>query len=167
MNVTGLRFTKKRSISHRIPEPGPFRHPVLRLPSMGPHCSSPLSLPKGAAHLPDCQTDHTLSLSLSLWLNETLESPLDCKKIQPVYPKGDQSWMFIGRTDVEAENSNTLATWCEELTHLKRPWCWERLKAGGEGDNREWDGWMASLIQWTWVRAYYGSWWWTGKPGML
>ena len=48
-------------------------------------------------------------------------------------------------------NSNTLVTCCEELTHLKRPWCWERLMAGGEGDNREWDGWMASLTQWTWV----------------
>ena len=89
-----------------------------------------------------------------LWtvvLEKTLESPLDCKEIQPVYPKGDQSWVFIGRTDVEAWNSNTLATWCEELTHLKRPWCWERLKAGGEGDDRGWDGWMASLTQWTWV----------------
>ena len=47
--------------------------------------------------------------------------------------------------------SNTLATWCEELTHLKRLWCWERLKTGGEGDDREWDGWMASPTQWTWV----------------
>ena len=48
-------------------------------------------------------------------------------------------------------NSNTLATWCEELTHFKRPWCWERLRAGGEGDNRGWDVWMISLTQWTWV----------------
>ena len=57
-----------------------------------------------------------------------------------------------------------LATWCEELTHWKRPWCWERLKAGGEGNNRGWDGWMASLNGWTWVWAGSGSWWWTGKP---
>ena len=64
-------------------------------------------------------------------------------------------------------NSNTLATWCEELTYLKRPWCWERLKAGGEGDDREWDGWMASLTQWTWVWVNSGSWWWTGRPGVL
>ena len=64
-------------------------------------------------------------------------------------------------------NSNTLATWCEELTHWKRPWCWERLKAGREGDDRGWDGWMASLTQWTWVWASFGSWWWTGKPGVL
>ena len=64
-------------------------------------------------------------------------------------------------------SSNTLATWWEELTHWKRPWCWERLKAGGEGDDRGWDGWMASPTQWTWVWASSGSWWWTGKPGVL
>ena len=64
-------------------------------------------------------------------------------------------------------NSNTLTTWCEELTDLKRPWCWERLKAGGEGDDRGWDGWMASLTQWTWVWVNSGSWWWTGRPGVL
>ena len=56
-------------------------------------------------------------------------------------------------------SSNTWATWCEELTHLKSPWCWERLKAGGEGDNRGWDDWMASPTQWTWVWVNSGSWW--------
>ena len=60
----------------------------------------------------------------SLVLEKTLESPLDCKEIQPVHPKRYQSWVFIGRTDAEADSS-TLATWCEELTHWKRPWCWE------------------------------------------
>ena len=64
-------------------------------------------------------------------------------------------------------NSNTLAIWCEELTHLKRPWCWKRLKAGGEGDDRGWDGWMASPTRWTWVWGSPRSWWWTGRPGML
>ena len=64
-------------------------------------------------------------------------------------------------------SSNTLATWCEELTHWKRPWCWERLRVEGEGDNRGWDGWMASLTQWTWVWVNSGSWWWTGRPGVL
>ena len=64
-------------------------------------------------------------------------------------------------------NSNTLATWCEELTHLKRPWCWERLRAGGEGDDRRWDSWMASPTQWTWVWVDSGSWWWTGRPGVV
>ena len=64
-------------------------------------------------------------------------------------------------------NSNTLATWWEELTHWKRLWCWERLRARGEGDDRGWDGWMASPTQWTWVWASSGCWWWTGRPCML
>ena len=74
------------------------------------------------------------------------------------YSRKDWCWSW---------NSNTLATWWEELTHLKRPWCWERLKVGGEGDDRGWDGWMASPTQWTWVWIDSGSWWWTGRPGML
>ena len=64
-------------------------------------------------------------------------------------------------------NSNPLATWCKELTHLKRPWCWEGLKAGGGGDEKGWDGLMASLTQWTWVWVNSGRWWWTGRPGVL
>jgi len=64
-------------------------------------------------------------------------------------------------------NSSTLATSCEELTHWKRLWCWEGLGAGGEGDDRGWDGWMASLTRWTWVSVNSGSWWWTGRPGVL
>ena len=64
-------------------------------------------------------------------------------------------------------NSNTLATWCEEPTHWKRPWCWERLKAGGEGDDSGWDVWMVSPTQWTWVWADSRRWWRTGKPGAL
>ena len=64
-------------------------------------------------------------------------------------------------------NSNNLATRCKELTDLKRPWCWERLKAGGEGDNRGWDGWMASPSQQAWVWASSMRWWRTGKPGLL
>ena len=61
-------------------------------------------------------------------------------------------------------NPNTLATWCEKLTHWKRPWCWERLKIGREGDDRGWDGWVASLT-WVWVSSRI--WLWTGKPGVL
>ena len=64
-------------------------------------------------------------------------------------------------------SSNTFATFCQELTHWEWPWFWEWLKARGEGDDRGWDGWMASLTQWTWVWASAGSWWWTGRPGML
>ena len=100
-------------------------------------------------------------------LEKTLESPLDCKEIQPVHSKGDQSWVFIRRTDAKAETPNTLATSCKELTHWKRPWCWEGLGVGGEGDDRGWDGWMASLSRCTWVSVNSGSWWWTGRPGML
>ena len=80
------------------------------------------------------------------------------KEISPEYYWKDWCWSW---------NSNTLATWCEELTHCKRPWCWERLKAGEEGDDRGWDARMASPTQWTWVWASSGSWWWTGKPGVL
>ena len=66
-----------------------------------------------------------------------------------------------------SRNSNTLSTWCEELTPWKRPWRWERLKEGGEGNDRRWDGWMVSLTPWTWVWVNSRNWWWTGKPGML
>ena len=95
-------------------------------------------------------------------LEKALASPLDCKEIQPEHPKGDQSWDWCW-----SWNSNTLATWCEELTHWKRPWCWEGLRAGGEGDNKGWDGWMASPTQWTWIWVDSSSWWWIGRPGML
>ena len=90
-------------------------------------------------------------------LEKTLESPLDCKEIQPVHLKRDQSWVFIGRTDAEAE---TPVLWPPdaEVTHWKRPWCWEGLEAGGEGDDRRWDGWMASPTWWTWVWVNSGSW---------
>ena len=101
---------------------------------------------------------------LNCSVGEDSESPLDSKEIQPArrsvlgFHWKDWCWSW---------NSNTLATWCEELTHWKRPWCWERLKAGGEGDDRGWDGWMASLTQWTRTWVSSGSWWWTGKPGVL
>ena len=86
----------------------------------------------------------------TVMLEKILESPLDTKEIQPVHPKGDQSWVFIGRTDAEAQ-AQTLATWFKELTHWKRPCCWERLKVWGEGDDRGWECWMASPTQWTWL----------------
>ena len=78
--------------------------------------------------------------------------------IKEISPWKDWSWSW---------NSDTLDTSCEELTHWKRPWCWERLKAGGEGDDRGWDGWMPSLTQWTRLWASSESWWWTGRPGVL
>ena len=103
-----------------------------------------------------------------LWtmvLGKTLESPLDCKEIQPVNPKGNQSWIFIGRTDAEAEAP---VIWPPDMrSQFIGKWCWERLKAGGGGDDGGWDGWMASPTQWTWVWASSGRWWRTGKPGVL
>ena len=79
------------------------------------------------------------------------------KEISPIHWK---NWCW-------SWNSNTLATWCEELIHLKRSWYWERLRAGGEGDDRGWDSWMASPTQCTWVWVDSSSWWWTRRPGML
>ena len=64
-------------------------------------------------------------------------------------------------------SSHNLAIWCQEVSHSKRPWCWERLKKGKEGYDRGWDGWMASQTEWTWVWASSRRWLWTGKPGML
>ena len=100
-------------------------------------------------------------------LEKTLESHLDSKEIKPVNPKGNQPWIFTGRTWCWSWNSNTLAIWCRAPTHWKRPWCWERLKARGERDDREWDVWMASPIQWTWVWANSRILWRTGKSGVL
>ena len=95
---------------------------------------------------------------------ERLESLMDCRRSNQSILKEinlnvhwkDRSW-----------SSNTLATWCEEPTHWKRPWCWERLRAKGEGSSRGWDGRMAPLIQWTWVWANSRRSCRTGKPGVL
>ena len=120
-----------------------------------------------------CELNHKESWASKNWcfwtvvLEKTLESPLHCKEIQPVHPKGDQSWVFTGRSDVEAE---TPILWPPDAKNWligKRPWCLERLKAGGEGDNRGWDVWMASPTQWTWIWASSRRWWRTGKPGIL
>ena len=100
-------------------------------------------------------------------LEKTLESPLDCKEIQPVHSEGDQPWVFFGRNDAKAETPVPCSTSCEELIHWKRLWCWEGLGADREGDDRGWDGWMASPTRWTWVWVNFGSWWWTGRPGVL
>jgi len=94
------------------------------------------------------------------------KSPLDWKQIQPVHPK-ELSPQYSLEGLMLKQNTSTLATWCKELTHLKRSWCWERLNAGGEWDDRGWDGWMASPTQWIWVWVNFSSWWWTGRPGML
>ena len=97
---------------------------------------------------------------------KTLESPLDCKQIQPIHPKGDQSWIFFGRADAETEIP---LLWPPDVNN----WLiWKYPDAGKDLGQEEkgitgWDGWMASPTQWTWVWASSGIWWWTGKPGVL
>ena len=97
-------------------------------------------------------------------LEKTLASPLDCEELQPVHPKGNQSWIFTGKTDAEVE---TPILWPPDAKNWLTWKDWERLKAGGKGDDRGWDGWMASPTQCTWVWVNSGSWWWTGRPGVL
>ena len=112
---------------------------------------------------------HCLSLGLEWRL--TFSSPMATaefskfKEIQPVHPK-DQSWVFIGRTDTEAEIP---VLWSPDVKSwlIGKDWCWEGLGAGGEGDDRGWDGWKASPTRWTWVWVNSRSWWWTGRPGVL
>ena len=99
-------------------------------------------------------------------LEKTLESPLDCKEIQPVHPKGNQSWIFIGRTDAEAEAPilwppDAKSQLIRKDSDAGKDW------RQGEGDNKGSDGWMASLTRWTWVWVNSGRWWRTGEPGML
>ena len=100
---------------------------------------------------------------LNCGIEEDSWSPLDCNEIKPVNPKGNQPWIFIGRTDAEAP-----IFWPPDMKN------WLIWKDPGSGkDWRQekgmtgWDGWMASLTQWTWVWVRSGSWWWTGRPGVL
>ena len=100
--------------------------------------------------------------AFKLWCWRRLESPLDCKEIQPVNPKGNQSWIFIGKTNAEAEAP----------MHVKNWLIWKYSDAGKDWRQEEkgktgWDGWMASPTRWTWIWASSRSWWWTGKPSML
>ena len=90
---------------------------------------------------------------------------LDCE--ESWMPKSDAFELWCWRRLLRVWNCNTLATSCEELTHWKRLWCWEGLGAGGEGDSKGWDGWMASPTWWTWAWVNSGSWWWTGRPNVL
>ena len=103
---------------------------------------------------------------LNCAMENALESPLDSKEIQPVNPKGNQSWIFFGRTDADTETPILWAPGVKSWLIWKDPDV-GRLKAGGEGDDRGGDGWMASLTQWKWIWVNSGSWWWTGRPGVL
>ena len=96
-------------------------------------------------------------------LEKTLESPLDCQEIQPVHPKGNQSWVFIGRTDAEAETPILWPPHVKSWVIGKEPDAGRDWGAGGEGDDRGWDGWMASPTRWAWVWVDSGSWWLGGR----
>ena len=112
------------------------------------------------------KAEHRRIEAFELWRWRRLESPLDCKEIQPVHSKGDQPWVFCRRNDAKAE---TPILWTPDAKSwlIGKDWCCEGLRAGGEGDDRGWDGWMASLTRWTWVWVDSGSWWWTRRPGVL
>ena len=96
-------------------------------------------------------------------LEKTLESPLDNKEIQTVHPKGNHPEYSLEGLMLKLK----LQYLGHLMTHLKSPWCWEILRAGGEGDDRGWNGWMTSLTQWAWVSVNSGSWRWAGRPGVL
>ena len=105
-------------------------------------------------------------MNLNVVLKKTLESPLDCKEIQPVHSKGNQSWIFIGKTDAETE---TPILWPPDAQNW---FIWKDPDAGKDWRREEkgmtgWDGWMASPTRWTWVWPNFRSWWRTGKPGIL
>ena len=143
------------------------------LNTVGPEISSSLSDSASPVVMYGCELDYKESWMPKNWciwtvvLEKILEGPWDCKEIRPVHPKGNQSWCSLEGLMLKLK--------LQYFGHLiqradsfeKRPWCWERLKAGREGDNRGWDGWMVPPTQWTWVWVSSRSWWWTGKPGML
>ena len=136
----------------------------------GPSCQS---YGFSSSHVWMSELDHKESWAPKNWyfwtavLEKTLKSPLDSKEIQPGHPKRKSVLNIHWKDWCWSWNSKTLATWCEELTHLKKSWCWERLKVGGEGDNRGWDGWMALPMWWTWVWVNSRSWRWMGRLGVL
>ena len=106
-------------------------------------------------------------MRLNCGVGEDSWKSLDCKEIQPAHSEGDQSWVFIGRTDAEAETAILWLPSAKNWLTGKDPdagkdWRWEE-----KGDDRGWDGWMASPSQWTWVWVNSRSWWWTGRPGVL
>ena len=116
----------------------------------------------------DCKESWALN-NCCFWtvvLKKTLESPLNCKEIQPVHPKGNQSWIFIGRTDTEAE---TPILWPPDVKNglIGKTLKLGKIEGGRRRFDRGWDGWMASPTQWTWIWESSGSWWWARRPCML
>ena len=114
------------------------------------------------------KAEHWRMMVFELWCWRRLESPLECKEIKPVHPKGHQLWIFSGRTGAGAE-AETPIIWPRNARAdtLEKTLILSLLKAGGEGNDRGWDGWVASPTWWTWVWESSGCWWWTGKSGVL
>ena len=113
------------------------------------------------------KAEHQRIDAFELWCWRSLLRVLGLQG-DPISPFWRRSTLgFLWKDWCYSWNSNTLATSCKELTHWKRPWCWEGLRAEGEGDDRGWDDRMASQTRWTWVWVNSGSWWWTGRPGVL
>ena len=117
----------------------------------------------------DCEESWVLKnrCFLTVVLEKTLESPLDCKDVQPVHSKGDQSRVFIGRTDAKAETPILWLPHAKSWFTAKDPYAGRDWGQEEKGTTRGWDGWMASLSRWTWVWVNSRSWWWTGRPGVL
>ena len=119
------------------------------------------------------ELNHKESWVLKNWcfwtvaLEKTLKSPLDCKESKPVHPKGNQSWIFVGRTDTEAETLILWPAYAKNWLIGKDPDAGKNWRQEKEGDDRGWDSWMALPTQRTWVWVSSRSWWWTGKPGTL
>ena len=97
-------------------------------------------------------------------LEKTLENPLECGEIKPVNPKGNQFWISLGGLMLKLQYFGHLM---QRADALEKILMLGKMEGGGGGDSRGWDGWMASLTQWTWLWVHSGSWWWTGRPGML
>ena len=143
----------------------PFPFPTLTLP-----CTTTLRIPATPYSAPP--TTKPVPPPLSIWPLEShaVWEPgptLPLKEFSTEREPTDSLSFTKFQHSVTHQLCISLATWCEELTHLKGPWSWERLRVGGEGDDQRWDGWMASPTQWTWVWANSGRWWRTGKPGVL
>ena len=113
------------------------------------------------------KAEHRRIDAFELWCwRRLLRVPWTARRIQPAHSEGNQSWDFFGRNDAKAE---TPVLWPPHAKSwlIGKDWCWEELGAGGEGDDRGCDGWIASLTRWMWVWVNSGSWWWTGRLGML
>ena len=115
------------------------------------------------------KTEHWRNYAFKLWCwRRLLRGPWTARRSnQSILKEISPKYSLEGRTDDEAETPIILATWCKELTHWKRTWCWDLLWVGAEGNDRRWDGWMASPTLWTWVWASSGSWLWTREPCLL